>query len=397
MKRITRYALLMLFAGALFATSCKKDDDPIVTPDPQSTDELVLKYNNPSHSVDTNIALAWHRCLDESDPTIAFLPVADKEEAFATFLAWLGSPYNKNVNLDHNGTFSYPCNDTNLQPLGNLTFSYSSSDNRAVAEIVLPEKGGCQFTKARFILFENWPENAQYPGYSDFNIIINNQRILFRVSPQNVSLSQYLLESALGSNSFSYSLKSSPYVELPTAKELEALLKCSKLMAPTFSSICQIDKYEYTYDDGTMGESISLDPYNGKKVAVKQVMCYSIINTTTYNFTFTGTNTGDNLSLPIGCFQDRTNYKRVIQGTPRGTTSQPGEKSTTYFNYLAQSGSNALAQFSFPVTLPQGNGEKPIWSSKINFQPFTLNRSTQQIPNFQENGYVHLYVMRVAK
>ena len=192
MKKIWYYLLLSMTVVAMPLTSCDSDDDEFNENPPQEAEDPHdptsdadqvpveafdgLEYLQGSLVVvDKNgevVRLVYGSVLDESQPTVISVPVADYAAAEATFLSWVAP--GKEVTPVGDG-YDYALTDANGAAQGSVSFRAATGEEGLVALMsVAPGTDLKQVSEVRFIDSDLWPENLVYTSYTKGNIYILN-------------------------------------------------------------------------------------------------------------------------------------------------------------------------------------------------------------------------------
>ncbi|MBQ5694477.1 MAG: hypothetical protein IIV71_04375, partial [Bacteroidaceae bacterium] len=173
---------------AMPLTSCDDDDEPINDPskvedphDPTSdADQVAVKVFDALEYlqgclvvVDKNgevVRNVYGTVLDESQPTVISVPVADYAAAEATFLGWV-APGKKATKVE--GGYDYQLTDAHGNAQGSVSFRAATGKDGLVALMsVAPGTNLKQVSEVRFIDSDLWPENIRYSSYTKGNVYI---------------------------------------------------------------------------------------------------------------------------------------------------------------------------------------------------------------------------------
>ena len=188
MKKIWHYLLLSMTVVAMPLTSCDSDDEnenpPQETKDPHDptsdSDQVpveafdALEYLQGSLVVvDKNgevVRRVYGTVLDESQPTVISVPVADYAAAEATFLGWV-APGKEATPVD--GGYDYALTDADGAAQGSVSFRPATGEEGLVARMsVAPGTDLKQVSEVRFIDSDLWPENIRYSSYTKGEVYI---------------------------------------------------------------------------------------------------------------------------------------------------------------------------------------------------------------------------------
>ena len=188
MKKNWFYLIMSMTIVAMPLTSCDSDDEPMNDPskvedphDPTSDADQVtveafdgLEYLQGSLVVvDKNgevVRRVYGTVLDESQPTVISVPVADYAAAEATFLSWV-APGKEATLVD--GGYDYALTDADGAAQGSVSFRAATGEDGLVALMsVAPGTDLEQLSEVRFIDSDLWPENIRYSSYTKGNVYI---------------------------------------------------------------------------------------------------------------------------------------------------------------------------------------------------------------------------------
>lgn len=202
MKKNWIYLLLSMAVVAMPLTSCDDDDEPINDPskvedphDPTSdADQVAVKVFDALEYlqgclvvVDKNgevVRNVYGTVLDESQPTVISVPVADYAAAEATFLGWV-APGKKATKVE--GGYDYQLTDAHGNAQGSVSFRAATGEEGLVALMsVAPGTDLKQVSEVRFIDSDSWPENFNYSKYVKGEVYILNDYSLRWTTDQTV-------------------------------------------------------------------------------------------------------------------------------------------------------------------------------------------------------------------
>ena len=188
MKKNWFYLIMSMVLVAMPLTSCDDDDEPINDPskvedphDPTSdADQVAVKVFDALEYlqgclvvVDKNgevVRNVYGTVLDESQPTVISVPVADYAAAEATFLGWV-APGKKATKVE--GGYDYQLTDAHGTAQGSVSFRAATGKDGLVALMsVAPGTNLKQVSEVRFIDSDLWPENIRYSSYTKGNVYI---------------------------------------------------------------------------------------------------------------------------------------------------------------------------------------------------------------------------------
>ena len=188
MKKNWFYLIMSMVLVAMPLTSCDDDDEPINDPskvedphDPTSdADQVAVKVFDALEYlqgclvvVDKNgevVRNVYGTVLDESQPTVISVPVADYAAAEATFLGWV-APGKKATKVE--GGYDYQLTDAHGNAQGSVSFRAATGKDGLVALMsVAPGTNLKQVSEVRFIDSDLWPENIRYSSYTKGNVYI---------------------------------------------------------------------------------------------------------------------------------------------------------------------------------------------------------------------------------
>ena len=166
MKKNWFYLFLLMALAVMPLTSCDNDDEPKVE---ERVEELRLP-------VTTYDALSWlqgclvvvdengdvfrrvyGKALDESQPDVISVPVADYAAAEALFLSWV-APTKEATKVD--GGYDYNLTDAEGKALGSVSFRAVEDGGRVIARMSVADGTELkQISEVNFIDAKLWPEN----------------------------------------------------------------------------------------------------------------------------------------------------------------------------------------------------------------------------------------------
>ena len=192
MKKNWFYILLSMTIAAVPLISCNSDDDDM----PKTEDGL---HNSDSDKDRIEItgynALEWlqgclvvvdddgeifrrvyGKALDESQPTVISVPVADYAAAETLFLDWV-APQKEATKVD--GGYDYYLTDEVDRPQGCVMFRAVEGEHGIVARMtVAPGTDLKQISEVNFVDTDFWPENAATPKYEAGKIYYMDDYVL---------------------------------------------------------------------------------------------------------------------------------------------------------------------------------------------------------------------------
>lgn len=190
MKKNWIYLVLSMAVVAMPLTSCDDDDEPINDPskveDPHNptsdADQVTVEAFDALEYlqgclvvVDKNgevVRRVYGTVLDESQPTVISVPIADYAAAEATFLSWV-APGKEATPMD--GGYDYALTDADGAAQGSVSFRAATGEEGLVARMsVAPGTDLKQVSEVCFIDSDLWPENLVYTSYTKGNVYILN-------------------------------------------------------------------------------------------------------------------------------------------------------------------------------------------------------------------------------
>jgi hypothetical protein len=175
MKKNWFYLFLSVALAVMPLTSCDNDDDELKLPE-EEVDQHGPNYNEVQVPVTAYDALSWlqgslvvvdennkvvrrvyGKPLDESQPTVISVPVADYIAAEETFLDWV-APDKEATEVE--GGYDYNLTDAEGKYQGSVYFRSVEGEAGVVACMTVePGTDLKQITEVKFINSELWPEN----------------------------------------------------------------------------------------------------------------------------------------------------------------------------------------------------------------------------------------------
>ena len=185
MKKNWFYLFLLMALAVMPLTSCDNDDEPKVE---ERVEELRLP-------VTTYDALSWlqgclvvvdengdvfrrvyGKALDESQPDVISVPVADYAAAEVLFLSWV-APTKEATKVD--GGYDYNLTDAEGNAQGCVSFRAVEDEGRVIARMSVADGTELkQISEVNFIDSKLWPENAAYEKVEAGNIYYIEDNVL---------------------------------------------------------------------------------------------------------------------------------------------------------------------------------------------------------------------------
>ena len=188
MKKNWIYLFLLMAIAVMPLTSCDKDDEsmndkPKVEDPHKPTSDAdqvpvkafdALEYLQGSLVVvDANnevVRRVYGKPLDESQPTVISVPVADYAAAEETFLGWV-APDKEATKVD--GGYDYTLTDAKGVAQGSVSFRAVAGEGGLLARMsVAPGTDLKQVSEVNFVDSDLWPENITYSSFVRGNVYI---------------------------------------------------------------------------------------------------------------------------------------------------------------------------------------------------------------------------------
>ena len=180
MKKNWFYLFLSLVIVAMPLTSCDNDDDNIENNlpdqhDPTSDDDQVAVTGYDALEwlqsciavVDENgevVRRIYGKPLDESQPTVLSISVSSFADAETIFLGWV-APGKEATKVE--GGYDYYLTDAEGNDQGSVSLRAVEGEDGVIARMTVAEGTDLkQVSEVKFIHYELWPENDEYPLYS---------------------------------------------------------------------------------------------------------------------------------------------------------------------------------------------------------------------------------------
>ena len=170
MKKSLFYLFMLMAVAVMPLTSCEKESQdeeqveeirlPITTYDALSwlQDNLVVVNEN-----NEIIKRIFGEALDESQPDVISIPVADYGAAEKLFLTWV-APKKEATKVE--GGYDYNLTDMNGQAQGSVSFRSVAGEAGVLARMSVAEGTDLkQISEVNFIDSKLWPENAAYEKF----------------------------------------------------------------------------------------------------------------------------------------------------------------------------------------------------------------------------------------
>ena len=170
MKKSLFYLFMLMAVAVMPLTSCEKESQdeeqveeirlPITTYDALSwlQDNLVVVNEN-----NEIIKRIYGEALDESQPDVISIPVADYGAAEKLFLTWV-APKKEATKVE--GGYDYNLTDMNGQAQGSVSFRSVAGEAGVLARMSVAEGTDLkQISEVNFIDSKLWPENAAYEKF----------------------------------------------------------------------------------------------------------------------------------------------------------------------------------------------------------------------------------------
>lgn len=180
MKKNFFYMFLLMAIAVMPLTSCDNDDSQ-----PEKDRREVKAYDalewlqGSLVVVDENNEVLRRVCgkaLDESQPTVVSVPVADYDAAEKLFLGWV-APDKEATKV--NGGYDYNLTDAHGSEQGSVSFRAVDGDASVIARVTVAEGTDLkQVTEVKFVNANLWPENESTGKYEAGKIYRLNERRL---------------------------------------------------------------------------------------------------------------------------------------------------------------------------------------------------------------------------
>ena len=176
MKKSLFYLFMLMAVAAMPLTSCNKDPqtEEVKKHDSKSDEDQIKATTYDALSwlqgclvvVDKNdnvVRRVYGEVLDESQPDVISVPVADYSAAEKLFLNWV-APDKEATKVD--GGYDYYLTNTQGKAQGSVSFRPDDCRADLVARMTVSEGTGLkQISEVEFIKYDLWPENAAYQKY----------------------------------------------------------------------------------------------------------------------------------------------------------------------------------------------------------------------------------------
>jgi hypothetical protein len=179
MKKNWLHLILAMAFIAMPLTSCDNDDDDVTKPvidqhDPTSDADQVPVTGYDALEwlqscivvVDENsevVRRIYGKPLDESQPTVLSISVSNFADAEKIFLSWV-APGKEATKVE--GGYDYHLTDAKGNDQGSVSLRAVEGEDGVIARMTVAEGTDLkQVSEVKFIHYELWPENAEYPIY----------------------------------------------------------------------------------------------------------------------------------------------------------------------------------------------------------------------------------------
>ena len=172
MRKNLFYLFMLMAVAVMPLTSCEKDNQTEHDPNSDADQTEITAYDALSWLqgslvvVDENGDLfrrIYGAALDESQPDVISVPVADYGAAEKLFLTWV-APGKQAIKVDDG--YDYPLTDPEGKAQGSVSFRAEESEAGVLARMTVAEGTPFkQISEVKFIDHDFWPENAAYEKY----------------------------------------------------------------------------------------------------------------------------------------------------------------------------------------------------------------------------------------